>query len=331
MTRRGLFVDLLALCAVLASFGSQVGTIQADELRKQPLVGAVWFGDPISVEPWDAAFKDGMRKLGYVEGANVTFVTRYANGNAAQLPVLLAEVVALPVDVLVVGSKTVSAAVAATKTIPIVCPSMGDVVRDGLVASLQHPGGNLTGGHGLIVEMQSKLLEFSRELLPRIKRIDVIFDKGDPSDVTDAQTFRMRASQLGISVRLLGIANENDVRAALKTMNRHRGQLLVVFDDPLTNFHRESIMRFADQRVPVLSDGRDWGKRGAVLTYAADYYEVFRHAAVFVDKILKGAKPGDLPIEQPTKFELVVDLKAAKALGITIPESILLRADEVIR
>ena len=331
MIRRAIAFTLLALLSFLRSFHLDVYAEDTGAQRRRPLVGAVWFGDPITVQPWDAAFRDGMRRLGYAEGTNFTFITRYANGDAAKLPALLKELVALPVDVLVVGSKTIKDALATTKTVPIVCPSMGDVVRDGLVSSLQHPGGNLTGSNGLIVEMQAKLLEMTRELVPGIKRIDVIFDKGDPSDVTDAETFRTRASQLGISIRLLGIANLNDVRAALKTMDRHRAQLLIVFDDPLTDLHRELIMRFANHRVPVITDGKDWIRRGAILTYAADYYEMYRHAAVFVDRILKGAKPGDLPIEQPTKFDLVVNVRTAKALGLTIPTSILQRATEIIQ
>ena len=308
-----------------------LGSAHGGESSKPPIIGEVWFVDPATSQPWDSVFQDGLRDLGYVEGKNITIIRRYANGDAAQLPALLKELIALPVDVLLVGSKTVKAATAATKTIPIVCPSMGDPVRDGLVASLQRPGGNLTGAYGLIVEMQSKLLELTTELVPNLQRVDVIFDADDASDNTDAEEFRALAHRVGVSVHTLGVRNLKDIRAALKTIERDRVQALIVFDDPLTDLHREPIMRHTQRRFPVISDGRDWAKSGAVLTYAPNYYEMWRRGAVYVDKIIKGAKAGDLAIEQPTKFELVVNLKTVKALGITIPESILVRADEVIR
>jgi putative ABC transport system substrate-binding protein len=315
------------------AFGAllQSPSTAADQVRKTPIVGEIWFSDPTTVRPWDVAFRDGLHELGYVDGKNMTIVMRYANGDVARLPALLSELIALPVDVLVVNSKVVKAATASTKTIPIVCPSMGDPVRDGLVASLQHPGGNLTGGYGLIVEMQSKLLELTAELVPNISRIDVVFDADDASDVADAEEFRRLARRVEITARTLGVRDLKGVHEALKTIDRDRAQALIVFDDPLTDLHREPIMRFAQRRLPVISDGKDWAKAGAVLTYAPNYYEMWRRGAVYVDKIIKGAKAGDLAIEQPTKLELVVNLKTAKALGITIPESILLRADEVIR
>jgi putative tryptophan/tyrosine transport system substrate-binding protein len=166
---------------------------------------------------------------------------------------------------------------------------------------------------------------------PSLKRVAVVFDADDASDVTDAEEFRTLSQRVGVNVHILGVRDLKGVRAALKAVERDRAQVLIVFDDPLTDLHREPIMRFADGRIPVISDGRDWSQAGALLTYAPNFYDMWRRGAVYVDKILKGTKPGDLPIEQPTKFELVVNVKTAKELGITIPESILLRADEVIR
>jgi len=307
------------------------GFAYSDEARKLPRIGQVWFSNPSIAGPYDSAFRDGLRELGYVDGKNVTIVARYANSDVTQLPVLLDQLIALPVDVIVVTPKAVQVARKRIATIPIVCPDMGNPIRDGLVASLAHPGGNLTGGYALDTETNAKRLELMIEIAPGAKTVGVMFDGNDVSLVANAKALRSLAQTVGVSVRTFAVRDWNEIQAAFSAIERDRLQALMIFDNPLTEVHLKAIMRYAAHRLPVVSEGRDWAKAGALLAYGADYHDMWKHGAVFVDKILKGAKPGDLPIEQPTKFDLLVNMRTAKALGIAIPQSILLRADEVIR
>ena len=218
-----------------------------------------------------------------------------------------------------------------TVAIPIVCPDMGNPVRDGLVASLAHPGGNLTGAYALDTETNAKRLELIIEAVPGMKTLAVMFDGGDVSLAANSKALRSLAQSVGVNVRTFAVRDLNEIQAALGAIERDRLKALMIFDNPLTETHLEAIMRSAAHRVAVVSEGRDWARAGALLTYGADYHDMWKHSAIYVDKILKGIKPGDLPIEQPTKFDLMVNVKTAKALGITIPESVLLRADEIIR
>jgi len=208
---------------------------------------------------------------------------------------------------------------------------MGNPIRDGLVASLAHPGGNLTGGYALDTETNAKRLELIIEISPGAKTLGVMFDGNDVSLLANAKALRALAQTIGVSVRTFPVHNWNEIQAAFSAIERDRLQTLMIFDNPLTEVHLDAIMRYVGHRLPVVSEGRDWAKAGALLAYGADYHDMWKHGAVLVDKILKGAKPGDLPVEQPTKFDLLVNMKTAKALGIAIPQSILLRADEIIR
>ena len=317
--------------AVIAFAMITSGLAYSDEARKLPRIGQVWFSNQTIAGPYDSAFRDGLRELGYVDGKNVTIVARYANSDVTQVPVLLEELISLPVDVIVVTPKAVQVARQRTTTIPIVCPDMNNPVRDGLVASLAHPGGNLTGGYALNTETDAKRLELIIEIVPGAKTVGVMLDGNDVSLLANANALRSLAQTVGVRVRTFAVRDWNEIQAAFSAIERDRLQALMIFDNPLTEVHLDAIMRHAAHRLPVVSEGRDWAKAGALITYGADYHDMWKHSAVFVGKILKGAKPGDLPIEQPTKFELLVNLKTAKALGITIPESILLRADKVIR
>jgi ABC-type uncharacterized transport system substrate-binding protein len=307
------------------------GFAYADEARKLPRIGQVWFSNPSIAGPYDSAFRDGLRELGYVDGKNVTIVARYANSDVTQLPVLLDQLISLPVDVITVTPKAVQIARQKTTTIPIVCPDMGNPIRDGLVASLAHPGGNLTGGYALDTETNAKRLELMIEIAPGAKTLGVLFDGNDVSLVANANALRSLAQTVGASLHTFAVRDWSEIQAAFSAIERDRLQALMIFDNPLTEIHLEAIMRHAAHRLPVVSEGRDWARAGALLAYGADYHDMWKHGAVFVDRILKGAKPGDLPIEQPTKFDLLVNMRTAKALGIAIPQSILLRADEVIR
>ena len=311
----------------LLVIGSRV--VPADQGKKLPTIGMAIPVDQSTDAPFQKALRDGLRDLGYVDGKNVTIIVRYANGDPDKLRDLTKELIALHVDVLV-GPPTLKEV---TTTVPIVAAIWGDPVKAGLVASLARPGGNLTGVSAQSYDIAPKQLELAREVVPKLRRLCLLLDETDePNPVAYANTeFRALAHDMGVSVRMIPVGTVDDIKAALKTIRKERLQVLVVWDSPLmTQYHRK-IMDSVAHRLPVISDGRHFAESGALLTYSVDQLDMFRRAAAYVDKILKGAKPGDLPIEQPTKFELVVNLKTAKALGITIPESILLRADEVIR
>ena len=308
------------------------GLADAEDARKLPRVGQVFGTDPIIVRPFDEAFRQRLRSLGYVDGENVTILPRYAHGDSARFPALLSELMALNVDVLVVTGTAIPAAMQLTKTIPIVAPAMGDAVREGFAASFAHPGGNLTGGSVMIPETNSKRLELAMKVVPGLRRAGLMFE-ASAFRASGTNEFRTFAQGVGVTLHLVGVRNLEEIETALKTMKRHRPQALIVFATPLLNVHRGRIIAgSASYKVPVITDGgREFVEAGALLTYATNYHEMWGRSALYVDKILKGAKPGDLPIEQPTKFELIVNLKTAKALGIRVPESILLRADEIIR
>ena len=326
MTRsiwRFILTGLLAIGVELAN---------AEDARKLPSIGQVFGSNPIIARPWDEAFRQGLRDLGYVEGKNVIIVPRYALGDSARFPALVSELIALNVDVLFVAHTAIPAAMQLTKTIPIVAPTMDDPVRAGFAASLAHPGGNLTGLSGLGPETDSKRLEMAMEVLPGLRRAALMFEASDALTAASANQFRTFAHGVGVTLDLVGVRNLDEIETALKAMKRNHPQALIVYASPLALLHRGRIIAgSASYNVPVISEGRDFADDGALLTYSADYHEMWKRSAVYVDKILKGARPGDLPIEQPTKFALIVNLKTAKALGITIPQSILLRAEEVIK
>lgn len=309
-----------------------VGLADAEDARKLPRIGQVFGSNPIIAKPWDEAFRQGLRDLGYVEGKNVIILPRYAHGDSVRLPALLSELIALNVDVLFVAHTAIPAAMQLTKTIPIVAPTMDDPVRAGFAASLAHPGGNLTGGYVLNVETDSKRLELAKEVVPGLRRAVIMFEVSDVVDSRAANELRTLAHGVGVTLHPVGVRNLDEIETALKAMESNRPQALIVFSSPLTLLHRgRIIVGSASYKVPVIGEGRDFAEDGALLTYSADYHEMWKRAALYVDKILKGAKPRDLPIEQPTRFELIINLRTAKALGIKVPESTLLRADEVIR
>jgi putative ABC transport system substrate-binding protein len=308
-----------------------VGLADAEDARKLPRIGQVFGSNPSVAKPYDEAFRQGLRSLGYVDGENVTILPRYAHGDPARYPALLSELIELKVDVLLLAYTTVPAAMQLTKTIPIVAPAMGDALGDGFVASLARPGGNLTGGSTFGGELGSKRLEFAMQMVPGLRRAVVMFEAIGFLE-SGANEFRTLAQGVGVTIYPVGVRNLDEIETALKAMQRNRPQALILWGTPMMYEHGFRIIAgSASYKVPVISDGRVFAEAGALLTYNANLHEMWKRSALYVAKILKGAKPGDLPIEQPTRFELIVNLKTAKALGITIPESILLRADEVIR
>ncbi len=326
MTRSIAGIILTVLLAIGAGFAD------AADARKLPRIGLVFGSNPSSAKPFDEAFRQGLRSLGYVDGETVTILPRYALGDAARFPALLSELIALNVDVLFVAHTAIPAAMELTKTIPIVAPTMDDPVNAGYVASFARPGGNLTGGSVLGVETDSKRLELAMEVVPGLRRAGLMFEAADAQTAAQANNFRTLAQGVGVTLHPVGVRNLDEIETALKAMKRNRPQALILILSPFTLLHHGRIIAGSTSyKVPVISENREFAEAGVLLTYSTDYHEMWKRSAVYVDKILKGAKPGDLPIEQPTKFELIVNLKTAKALGIKVPESILLRADEIIR
>jgi putative ABC transport system substrate-binding protein len=277
-------------------------------------------------------FRDGLRALGYEEGRNIVIEYRWAEGEYERFPALIAELVASNVDVIVTAGTPASLAVKkATTTIPLVMVAVGDPVATGLVASLARPGGNITGLTSISSEMEGKRLELLREVVPKVSHIAVLWNAASPIQVIEEGEVRAAARVLGIKMLSLGVRTREEIDDALATIIRERPDALLVLADRLFLHHRTRIMDFAAQeRLPGVHAYRELVEAGGLMSYGPSYADMHRRAAAYVDKILKGAKPADLPVERPVKFELVVNLKAATELGLDVPPTLLGRADEVI-
>ena len=279
------------------------------------------------------AFRDGLRELGYVEGKNLQLEVRWGEGNLERLPVLAAELVQLKVDVIVAASSpAVVAARQATRTIPIVMPLGSDPVGDGLVASLAHPGGNITGLSVMSSELGEKRIQLLKEIFPKVSHaMDVLWNPDYVGMRARFEQARAAAPVVGLTVRSVEVRDTRELDAALNAIIREHPEALLILVDPLTLSQRSRIVDFAaEQRLPAIYESSDFVDVGGLISYGTNGRDQFRRAASYVDRILRGAKPGDLPIEQPTTFELVINMRTAKALGITIPQSVLIRADRVI-
>jgi len=283
--------------------------------------------------PFLEDFRQGLRDLGYVEGKNIQLEVRWGEGKLERLPALAAELVRLNVDVIVaVNSPSVVAVKQATRTIPIVMAFSSDPVGDGLVKSLARPGGNITGLSMMTPELGAKRVQLLKDVFPRpMHPVAVLWN---PDYVGMAARFRQTqgaATAVGMNVRSLEVRDSHELERALDTLDRDRPDALVLLVDPLTLSQRLRIVEFAaEERLPAIYEVSQFVEAGGLMSYGPNPDELVRRSATYVDKILKGAKPGDLPIEQPTKFELVLNLRTAKALGITFPQSVLLQADRVI-
>jgi len=326
VTRR---IVLLALALNLAIAATATG---AQQTNKVPVVGVLFF----AVGPDDPVVEDlrqGLRELGYVEGHTIRIEFRTAQNHPDRLPGLAEELVQLKVDVIVVNvTVAAQAAKRATSTIPIVMTTVADPVASGLVASLAHPGGNVTGHSLMLTELSATRLQLLKETIPRLARVAVLWNPVTPIHPKMIEELKAAAPSLSIELSFMSARTPEQFGPTFSAVSRAHAQALYVLDDPFFYVHRMTLAKLASKaRRPAIYGARHYADAGGLMSYGADYGDLFRRSAGYVDKILKGAKPGDLPIEQPTKFELVVNLKTAKALGITIPESILLRADEVIR
>jgi putative ABC transport system substrate-binding protein len=280
---------------------------------------------------WNA-FKQGLRDHGYVEGQNLIIEMRLSEGKTERFPALAAELVRLKVDVIVTAqTSSTLAAKKATTTIPIVMAAVGDPVGAGLVGSLARPGGNITGLSLLNPALSGKRVELLKEILPGATRLGVLGNPTNPWTALMVREIEVVARTLGMQVQRLEVERPTDFEAAFGAATRGRAAALLVLEDPMIFGYRPTIVGLAAKsRLPAAYGLREFVDVGGLMSYGANLPDLWRRAATYVDKILKGTKPGDLPVEQPTKFELVINLKTAKALGLTIPPSLLGRADEVI-
>lgn len=293
-------------------------------------IGVLEPGSPPS--PLLDEFRAGLRDLGYVEGRNIALEVRWAGGSNERLESLAAEIVAANVDLLKTQSTPAAlAARRATTTIPIVFTGVGDPVGTGTVASLAHPGGNVTGVSMLATELSAKRLEILREVVPNMSPIAMLWNDTNPSMVLRARETERAATSLGVALQSYGTHDLVTLQPAFGGIISGQAAAVVILVDPFTLANRQRIVDFAAERhLPAIYEAREFVTVGGLMSYGPSLPQAQRHAAVYVDKILKGANPAELPVEQPAKFELVVNLKTAKALGLTIPPTLLARADEVI-
>jgi putative ABC transport system substrate-binding protein len=274
-----------------------------------------------------------MRDLGYVEGRNVTYFARFAEGKRDIVDALASELVGLKPDVIVAfGFPSAAGAKRATGTIPIVIAGAGDPVGTGLIATLARPGANLTGISDQSTELSAKRLELLTQMAPSTARVAVIWNAGDQAMTLRTREIERAAGVLRVNIQALGVRQPEDFDQAFAAIRRERPDALLLVTDSLTNINRKKVLDFAaEQRIPAIYERSFYVRDGGLISYGPIVDDTFRRVAVYVDRILKGAKPADLPVEQPTRYEMVVNLKAAKALGLAIPQSLLLRADEVIQ
>ena len=279
------------------------------------------------------AFREGLRDLGYIEGKSMVIVQRWASGHYDELPALADELVRMNVDIIVTSATPgVMAAKRATNTIPIVSAGSSDPVASGIVTSLAHPGGNITGLTLMIDELAIKRLEILKETVPRISRVAVLWSTSNPVYARMIEKIKAAAPLIKLQLEVVMVASPEQLDQALAEVKKSHADAMFVFEDPVFRSNSARIVEFAAKNhLPTVYGGSEFVHGGGLMAYGPSLADMFRRAAGYVDRILKGAKPGDLPIEQPTKFELVINLKTAKALGIMIPEAILLQADEVIR
>ena len=326
MTR--VVVALLAIFGV--SFLALQSAAEAQHSRKVYRIGLLGLSSHSDIAGL-TALRQGLRDLGYEEGKNLVIEYRWAEGRYDRLPGFADELVRLKVDVLVTyGTPGARAAKRATTTIPIVVALMGDAVAMGIVPSLARPGGNITGSQFHFPELMGKRVEMLKEAIPPLTRIAILFNPANPALPPALKVMDATARSLGIELQLIEASNPQDFDGAFAAMAQRRSEGFVVADDPVLRSHGRAIAELAARRrLPSVGE-RDYAEDGGLLAYSVNRPEAWRQAAVFVDKILKGAKPGDLPVQQSTKFELVINVKIAKVLGLTLPHSLLFRANHVI-
>ena len=312
---------------------------QAQQPTKIARIGYLNPGDPVSRTYRTEAFRQGLKELGYIEGKNIIIEYRFAEAKSDRLPELARDLVALKVDIIFAGgAPATEAAKNATQTIPIVTSSQ-DPVRSGFVAGLPRPGGNITGLTNLTHELAGKRLELLKEAIPQLSRVAVLWTPGRPAVGAWREihaplgplSLGYAAQSLGVQLQVAEVRDRDDLEPAFAAIKRERAEALFMVRSPIVNEQIKRIANFAaESRLPAIYDDKRFPQLGGLMSYGTDLADLDRRAAIYIDKILKGAKPADLPIERPTKFELVINLKTAKALGLKIPAHLLMEADEVI-
>ena len=319
----------LTLCAMLVALCSPA---EAQQPKKIHRIGLLSF--TLQTGPNVESFRQALQALGYTEAKNIVIEYRSAEGKLDRLPELAAGLVSLKVDLIVsVSSQAAMAAKQATTTIPIVMAISGDVVGTGIIASLARPGGNITGMTTYSPEVSGKRLELLKEAFPKVSRVAVLGDPENPSHPLDWQELKAASRSLAVELRSLEVRSQNpDFKGAFAAATSGRADAFLTLTPPLMSFHQKEIVALvAKSRLPAIFHNRGFVDSGGLMSYAPDVRDGFRRAAIFVDKILKGTNPADLPVEQPTKFELIINLKTAKQIGLTIPPNVLARADKVIK
>ncbi len=324
----------LSVIFALGFFSVRVSS-EAQQAKKIPRLGFISsFGSPKDPWPFFESFRLGLRELGYIEGQNVLIENRYPEGRRDRMAALVDELVQLKVDVIVAANNTViRAAQKATKTIPIVMVSSIDPVAAGYVTSLARPGANITGLSPLIRDLSAKRMELLKELLPNLSRVGVLWDADGPGPAIAFKEYTAAAQAFKLDLQSLEVRGPRpDLKGAFQAARKRRVDALIIVINPLIGQHQKEVLELTKKnRLPSLTENSQLVDAGGLLSYAANYSDMYRRAATYVDKILKGVKPADLPVEQPTKFELVINLKTAKEIGLTIPPNVLVRADRVIK
>ena len=321
-------VSGFALCPVLFALSLPA---EAQQARKIPRIGFLSASRP---QPSHEAFRQGLRELGYVEGQNIVTEWRFAEGNLDRIPHHAVELVRLKVDFIVTGGPSATrAAKEATSTIPIVMAFDNDPVGNGFVAGLARPGGNITGLSTLAPEISGKQLELLKEIVSRLSRVAVLGTSTQPGNAQAVRETELAAGALGVQLQYLDVLGPQDIESAFQAAGKGRANAVLMLVPPrIASPKRKEIVDLAVKvRLPAIYYAPEWAEEGGLMSYSANITDLYRRAATYVDKIFRGAKPADLPVEQPTKFELIINLKAAKQIGLTIPPNVLARADKVIK
>ncbi len=321
---------IVALVVTLTVCGARAET---QHPKKGPRIGYLGATSPSTNAARIEAFRQGLRELGYVEGKNIVIEWRHAEGKFDRFPALAAELVRLKVDIIITGGPPATrSAREATSTIPIVMAFDSDPVGSGFVASLARPGGNITGLATLAPEISGKQLELLKEIVPKLSRVVVLGTSTRPGNAQAIKEIELAAGAFGVKLQYLDVLDPKDIETAFREARKGHAEAVLMLSSPVFTSQRTQIVDLAvKSRFPAMYPQSEYVEDGGLMTYGANIADLFRRAATYVDKILKGAKPADLPVEQPTKFEFIINLKAAKQIGLTIPPNVLARADKVIK
>jgi putative ABC transport system substrate-binding protein len=319
--------------AILVLLVGSVALAEAQQPAKVPRIGYISGSSLSALSERTEAFRLGLRELGYLDGKNIVIEYRWGEGNDDRLPALVAELVRLKVDVIVTGGPTLTRlAKDATKTIPIVMAQDSDPVGNGFVASLARPGGNITGLSNFSSDISGKQLELLKETVPRLSRLALLGTSTEPGNPQAVRETEVTAGAFGMRIQYLDVLSSTDIETAFRAARKERADGVLVLASSVFNFHRTPLIEIAvKSRLPTIYPQSEYVDAGGLMAHGPNRADLYRRAATYVDKILKGAKPAELPVEQPTKFEFLINLKSAKQIGLTIPPNVLARADKVIR